>query len=85
CSSETEPSFAAVSELTNLVNEKKVPTVFYLEFSSQSIAQKIADSCGVKTDLLHSCHNISDEDMKKGVTFVDLMTQNYEKLSEALN
>lgn len=85
CSTETEPSFAAVSELIEHVNEEKVPTIFYLEFSSQSVAQKIAESCGVKTDLLHSCHNISSDDQKNGVTFVDLMNQNYEKLSEALN
>lgn len=85
CSTETEPSFAAVSELIEHVNEENVPTVFYLEFSSQSVAEKIAQSCGVRTELLHSCHNISAEDQKNGVTFLDLMTQNYEKLSEALN
>lgn len=85
CSSETEASSATISSLIDIVKKDNVPTVFYIEFSSQSIASKIADASGVKTALLHSCHNISKEDFENGTTYVDLMTQNYQNLSEALN
>ncbi len=85
CSSETEASSATISSLIDIVKKDNVPTVFYIEFSSQSIAGKIADASGAKTALLHSCHNISKEDLENGTTYVDLMTQNYQNLSEALN
>lgn len=85
CSSETEASSATISSLIDIVKKDNVPTVFYIEFSSQSIADKIAGAAGVKTALLHSCHNISKEDLEKGTSYVDLMTQNYQNLSEALN
>lgn len=85
CSSETEASSATISSLIDIVKKDNIPIVFYIEFSSQSIANKIADACGAKTALLHSCHNISKEDLENGTSYVDLMTQNYQNLSEALN
>lgn len=85
CSSETEASSATISSLIDIVKKEEIPTVFYIEFSSQSIADKIAGASGAKTALLHSCHNISKQDLEKGTSYVDLMTQNYQNLSEALN
>lgn len=85
CSSETDASPATISELINIVNSENIPVVFYLEFSNKSIAEKISSATGAKTLLLHSCHNISKDDINSGITYVDLMTQNYENLSEALN
>lgn len=85
CSSETEASSATLSQLISIVKEENIPTVFYIEFSSQTIANKIADAAGVKTALLHSCHNISKEDIENNVSYADLMEGNYRELSEALN
>ncbi len=85
CSSESEASSATMSSLIDIVKNENIPSVFYIEFSPQTIANKISDATGVETELLHSCHNISKDDLKNGVSYVDLMTQNYEKLSEALN
>lgn len=85
CGSETEASSATISELIDIVKNESVPFVFYIEFSSQTIADKIAAAAGVKTLLLHSCHNISKEDIENDISYVDLMTQNYNNLSEALN
>lgn len=85
CSSETEASSATISELINIVKSESIPTVFYIEFSSQAIADKIADATDVKTALLHSCHNISKEDIEKETSYADLMEQNYKNLLEALN
>ncbi|MGN1482088.1 metal ABC transporter substrate-binding protein [Porcipelethomonas sp.] len=85
CSSENEAAPKTISLLINTVKNENVPVIFYIEFSSQIIADKISSATGVKTELLHSCHNISKEDIKNNVTYVDLMTQNYNNLSEALN
>lgn len=85
CSSETEASSAAVSQLITYVKENDIPIIFYIEFSSQKTADKIAEASGSNTALLHSCHNISKEDIKNKTSYIDIMQNNFENLSEALN
>lgn len=85
CGSETEASSATLSSLINIVKKENIPRVFYIEFSSRTIAGKIAAACGVETSQLHSCHNISKEDLENGTSYAELMEQNYKNLSEALN
>ena len=85
CSHDTEASPATVSELIGKVQENAIPIVFHIEFSSKKIADKISSATGAKTELLHSCHNISKEDFENNVTYLELMKNNYEVLSEALN
>lgn len=85
CGSETEASPATISDLINKVMENNIPIVFHIEFSNESVANKIAKATNTKTALLHSCHNISKEDLENNVTYLDLMQKNYNNLSEALN
>ena len=85
CSSESEASPAVLSQLISLVGEDSVPIVFHIEFSGEKVAKKIADATGTKTALLHSCHNVSKEDMENNITYLDLQQQNFNILSEALN
>lgn len=84
CSSETEPSVSTVAFLIDKVKEKSLNTVFYIEFSNHNIADTIAESTGSKTAMLHSCHNISKDDMDNGVSYYLLMEQNYKTLKGAL-
>ncbi|MDD2971403.1 MAG: metal ABC transporter substrate-binding protein [Lachnospiraceae bacterium] len=84
CSSETEPSAATVAFLTNKVKEDKIPVVLYLELSNHKIADAIAEATGTRTEMLHSCHNISKDEVEAGVTYLSLMKQNLEVLKGAL-
>lgn len=85
CSSNSEPSAATVAFLTDKVKSENIPAVLYIEFSNHKVADAIAEATGTKTMLLHSCHNVSKEDIKSGVSYLDLMNQNIEVLREALN
>lgn len=85
CSSESEPSAKTVAYLIDRVREEEIPAVFYIEFSNQKIADAIAEETGAKKLLLHSCHNLTSEQMEGGVTYLDLMRDNLENLKEALN
>lgn len=85
CSSESEPSAKAMAELTSKVTELSIPVVFYIEFSTQKIAQAISEQTGCETALFHSCHNVSLEDIDKGATYISLMRNNLELLKKALN
>ena len=67
------------------IKELKIPVVYYLEFSSTKVADTLCSETGASSLMLHSCHNVSKEDLDKGVTYVDLMKQNLENLKTALN
>ncbi|MDF2544362.1 MAG: transporter substrate-binding protein [Herbinix sp.] len=84
CSTETEPSVATITYLVDKIKEEQIPVVFYIEFSNHKIADSISESTGAKTLLLHSCHNISKDDFDNGITYLDLMRQNVDRLKEAL-
>jgi len=85
CSAEVEPSASTVAFLIEKVKAEKIPIVFYIEFSTHKIADAIADATGAKTMLLHSAHNVSQEDIDSGITYLNIMSENAEKLREALN
>lgn len=80
CSSETEPSAAKMTELIEAAKSHNVNTVFYVEFSTQKVADTVAEAAGAGTALFHSCHSVSDEDLANGESYVTLMRKNIEKL-----
>lgn len=84
CSTQTEPSAATIAYLTDLVREKGLSTVYYIEFSNHLVADSIAEATGAKTALFHSCHNVSQQELDEGVTYLSLMRQNLETLKETM-
>lgn len=85
CSDESEPSVSTMIKLTKRIKDNNVPVVFYLEFSSTKIADTLCDETGATKLMLHSCHNVSKQDIENNVSYVDLMKQNLENLKVALN
>ena len=78
CYEGSEPSAA---DITGLIDEAKalsVNTIYYIELSNHQIADVIADSTGASTAMIHSCHNVSQEDFNSGATYLDLMRGNLE-------
>ncbi|MBQ8903641.1 MAG: zinc ABC transporter substrate-binding protein [Oscillospiraceae bacterium] len=80
CSSETEPSAAKMTELIEAAKANNVKTIFYVEFSTQKVADTVAEAAGAETALFHSCHSVSDEDLQNGESYVSLMRKNFAKL-----
>jgi zinc transport system substrate-binding protein len=85
CATETEANASTIAFLIDKTKSEKIPVIFHIEFSNESIARAISESTGAKNMLLHSCHNISRENFDAGVTYADLMERNTAALSEALN
>ncbi len=81
CSSETEPSAVKMTELIEAAKAHNVKTIFYVEFSTQKVADTVAEAAGADTALFHSCHSVSDEDLQNGESYVSLMRKNVEALS----
>lgn len=84
CSHETEPSISTVNRLIDIVKDEKIPVVFYLDFSNQSVANLLCEDTGAKSMVYHSCHNVSADDFEKGVSYISLMEENADALKEAL-
>ncbi len=84
CSSETEPSAATISFLIDKVKEEKIPVVLSIEFSNGKVADTICESTGAKKSTFHSCHNVTQQELDSGASYVSLMQENLRVLREAL-
>jgi len=84
CTSDTEPTLSSINSLIQKVKSDNIPAVFYIEFSSGTIADKICDATGAEKLLFHSCHSVSQEELKEGETYLSLMEGNLERLKKAL-
>lgn len=82
---EAEPSAALVAQMINEIKADNIPAIYYEELITPKIAQMISEETGAQMLLLHSCHNVSKEDFKNGVTYLSLMKQNVENLKIGLN
>lgn len=84
CAEDTEPSARTVAFLIDRVREEEIPAVFYIEFSNEKMADQICEDTGCGKLLFHSCHNVSADDLRSGVTYLELMRNNVPALKEAL-
>ena len=85
CVDNTEPSAGVMAKIIDKINEDDVPVIFYEELTEPKIARAVSLETGAKMLLLHSCHNVSAEELERGETYLSLMKQNYNNLKEALN
>lgn len=81
CSSETEPSAARLASLIEKAKSENVSVIYYIEFSTEKVANTIAEAAGAQTRLMHSCHSLSDEDLAAGETYISIMRRNIESLT----
>lgn len=84
CYEGSEPSAATITGLIDDARKLGVSTIYYIEFSNHQIADVIADSIGGNTAMIHSCHNVTWEEMEDGRTYVDLMTTNLRTFTETM-
>ena len=85
CSVNTGASAETISFLVNKVKEDKIPVVFHMEMSNESICDVISSETGAKKEQLNAVHNISKEDFTSGKGYLELMEENVSVLKEALN
>ena len=85
CAGDTEPSAATIAELISKVKINGIPAVFCLGLSQGNIADTICAETGAKKLVFHSCENVSKNDFRDGVTYLELMRHNAQALREALS
>lgn len=85
CSSDTDASAATLSYLINKVKDLNIETVFYLENSSQKIADAVCSATGARALMMQSCNNVTRIDFDANMHYQQLMTENLDAIEEALN
>lgn len=87
CSSETEASFKTVTYLAALVDDINLSSVIVLENTELRLAETVIASTKEKDARIvrmDSMQSISQNDIKQGVTYLEIMKNNLEALSLAL-
>ncbi|MBQ5340081.1 MAG: zinc ABC transporter substrate-binding protein [Oscillospiraceae bacterium] len=84
CTSDTDASPATLSFLISKVKSENIKTVFYLENSSQKIADAVCAATGAHAEMLQSCNNVTRMDYDAGMHYQQLMTENLDAIEEAL-
>ncbi len=82
CSAETEASFETITYLAKQVSDNSLSRIYILEGSDGKIAESIkeASGCDVEIVTLNSMQNITDEDVKNGASYLEIMKENIETL-----
>lgn len=85
CASDTDISLKTMTRLVNDVKKHGCTAAYYTELSNRQIADALAEETGIKLLQLHSAHNVTLEDFKSGITYVDIMRRNAEVLKGQKN
>ena len=88
CSAETEASFETVVFLSTKVDELGLGSILTIENSDGKIAQTIRDNTADKNQEIYALDSMqatTSADVKNGVTYLSVMTDNLEVLKKALN
>jgi zinc transport system substrate-binding protein len=79
-----EPTPTAMIRISKILKANGLNHLFYEDLLSPRIAETIARETGTSLLMLHAAHNISKEEFKQGVGFIELMQRNLENLKKGL-
>lgn len=83
-SPDAEPKPGNIKEIIKRINKLNIRVVYYEELLEPKIAKVITKETGVEMVLLHGAHNVSKDELKREVGFIDIMYDNLEKLKKGL-
>ena len=72
--------------LVDTMKSEHLTTVFYTESTNNTkITATICEETDAESLLLHSCHTVTNKELKNGISYVDIMWNNVEALQKGLN
>lgn len=84
CGEGAEPSAKKIKDIIDIINNEKIPVIFYEELSEGKIANMIADETNTKALVFHTAHNVTNADLENDITYISIMRENLNKIKEAL-
>ena len=82
--SNAEPTPVEMAKLIDAMKETHSTTLYFEELTDPRVAQAIADETGAQLVLLHGAHNLSPEEAEQGLTYMQIMKDNLDKLRKGL-
>lgn len=83
-STEVEPSPARIAEINQLIDEHKVPVMYYQDGANSSIAQTIAQETGTEVAVLYDLESLSQEMKEEELDYLGAMRENLEALKQSI-
>jgi zinc transport system substrate-binding protein len=83
-SPDAAPTPRQVVDVIGLAKKYNIKTIFFETNVSDKLARLIAREVGAEISLLYPGHNLTKEQWRSGVTFLDLMEKNLESLRHGL-
>ncbi|MCX5868887.1 MAG: metal ABC transporter substrate-binding protein [Proteobacteria bacterium] len=81
---DSEPTPRQMIELTRQIRGHELKYVYYEEMIEPRVADILSRETGAKLLLLHGGHNVSRDELDRGVTFLELMENNLQNLKMGL-
>ena len=81
---DAEPTPARLAELVQIMRREGLQYVYTEELLSPRVAETIARETGAKVLMLRAGHNVSRDDLARGVTFISIMDENLKNLEVGL-
>lgn len=81
-SPDTEPSAQKIAEMVDFMKAENQKVVYYEELIDPKIARIISSETGAEMVMLHAAHNLSKDELEQGLTYLQIMEQNLEKLKK---
>jgi zinc transport system substrate-binding protein len=83
-SPDAEPTAKDLARLVEQIKKNNIKYIFYEELTSSKIAETIAGETHAKLLLLNAAHNVTKDQLQRGVSFFDILTADLENLKIGL-
>ncbi len=83
-SPDAEPTAGDLKNLVTQIREHRIRYVFYEKLSSPEVAETVAGETDAKLMPLSAAHNVTRDQIERGVTFFDIMQTNLHSLKTGL-
>jgi len=84
-SPDSEPGPRRIIRIIELMKQEKASTVFFIKNESPKLAGVLARETKARLLPLHPAHNLTREELRSGLTFLEIMKDNLVNLAEGLN
>jgi zinc transport system substrate-binding protein len=71
--------------LIQRVTEDRIPVVYAIELSTQTVAKTVAEETGAEILTLHSMQTVTQDEFDAGESYVSIMTRNLEAVRKGLS
>lgn len=81
---DAEPTPKRIIELIKNIESAGIKTIYYEELIDPKVSKILSKETGAKMLMLHGAHNLSKDELESGISYIDIMEGNLERLKEGL-